>query len=573
MSEHLHSADFLKRLLATAALAALLCTLPLAAQALSGQDAQRFRLALEDFRAGRLEEAGQKLTGLQARHPEHFDIRHLLAIVLDLSGHPEQANQHFQKAVQLRPDAVQARTNLGANLNRLGRTQEAIEQFQQALKLDPKNATAYFNLGTLYLDLRRYQEASPWLEKAHDLQPDVYETGYQLAFCLFALERNQEVRRVLDSLGQVPPERGEFHLLRALNKRALGDEDYEQALSQALQTLSDSPAAHAQVAALLLSQGLTAEALPILRAAVKRFPDSDTAWLNLARAEFATGQEMAQSRVEKALSLRESAPAHRLLADMLDAQDEFAAAASHLQRALELDRSEIGFYELGYFFLSHWNWTTAERVFASGLEEFPDSGRLLLGSGAAKLAQGDDAAAAADFLQASQSEQTALGALRMLAICFTRAGPYFEPAVERFEAFYQRFPQDPRAAYLYALGAVRLAEKTGDFENRGQVEEALQQALSQQPDFFEAQLLLGEMHFQAGRWEEAAHALERAAELNPEHAECRYKLALSLQRSGQSERARAEMQIHQQLKAQQAEEAQRRVSQTKQLIVEMDHKP
>ncbi|HSR66753.1 MAG TPA: tetratricopeptide repeat protein [Acidobacteriota bacterium] len=556
--------------LAAMAVALFLLSLPLLGQPLSGSDSERFRLALNDFRAGRLQAARDKLLELERNHPQHFDVQHLLAIVLDLSGDPGQANRHFRKAVQINPQAIQARTNLGANLNRLGRVDEAVQEFRAVLEIDPANATAHFNLGTIHLARRRYREAAPWLEKAYQLQPQVYETGYQWAFCLFALDRHQEVTQVLDSLGTVAPSRGEFHLLKALNRRALGQEGYQRDLEQSLRTLADSPQAHAQVAALLLGQGMMAEALPILRAAVERFPASDEAWLNLARAEMAMGEDTARSRIEKALSLRQSAQGHHLLGELLDGQDDFAAAASHYQRALELENSESSFYELGYFFLRHWNWETAERVFASGAERFPESGRLLLGWGATHLAQGDDEAAARAFLQASQSPQTALPALRMLAECFARTEDQFDQAVRRFEDYYRRHPQDARAGYFYALGVFRQSEKGGDSSDLSSVIEVLEESLRRQPDFFPARLLLGEIHFQQQDWEAAQRELQQACQTDPQHAQCRYTLALALQRSGRPEQAQEQLRIYQQLQARQSELAQQRMAQTKKLIVEMD---
>ena len=543
------------------------------AQALPPQDAQKFRQAVEDFRAQRVQEAAQRLRELERAHPAHFDIQHLLAITLDLSGHPAQANRHFQQAVQLRPDAFQARINYGTNLNRLGRWEEAVEQFETTLGLDPKNATAHFNLGMIYLGRQVFDKALPWLQEARQLQPGVYENGYQLAFCHFALGEHGPARKVLDSLGTVPRQRGEFYLLKALNQRALGDPAADRSLSEALETVSDSPAAHAQVATLLLGQGMFRQALPILAAAVERFPDSDTALLNLARVEFALGDASARQSAERALKLRETPQAHRLLGDILDAADEVQAAASHYQRAVESDPGEDSFYTLGYFFLRHWNWEAAERVFSAGLAKVEASQRLLLGQGAARLGQGNDPGATQSFLEAARSPEAPLAAMHLLAQSFARAPDHFEEAAQRFEQFYRDSPQDPWAGYYFALAAFRRAEQAGDFPDHSLAVHVLQQAAANKSSFFEAYWLLGEIHFHLQDWEGAAEALEQAAQLNPEHVETRYKLALSLQRTGRPDRARAELQVYQELKAQHNQEASQRMAQTKKLIIEMSGKP
>lgn len=543
------------------------------AQSLPPQDAAKFRQALDDFRAQRIQQATRKLIDLERTYPAHFDVQHLLAICYDISGDPAEANRHFKKAVELQPQAVQARINYGTNLNRLGRWQEAVGQFEKALELEPENATAHFNLGMTYLGRKVYGKALPWLQKAWKLQPGVYENGYQLAFCQFALGEYQAARRVLDSLGTVPRQRGEFHLLKALNLRALGDPAAKEALDEALEIVSDSPAAHAQVATLLLSQGLFRQALPILAAAVERFPDSDTALLNLARVEFALGEPSARQDAEKALRLRETPEGRRLLGDILDAADEVQAAAAHYQRAVELDPGEESFYALGYFFLRHWNWETAEKVFSAGLEKVEASPRLLLGQGAARLGRGDDTGATRSFLDAARDPEAPLAAMHLLAQSFARAPEHFDEAVQRFEQFYRDSPQDPWGEYYFALAAFRRAERRGDFPDYDSAVHVLEQAAADQPDFFEAYWLLGEIRFHQQDWQRASEALQQAVRLDPKHVEARYKLALSLQRIGQAERAQAELQIYQKLKAQQNEEAGERLSQTKKLIVEMGGKP
>ena len=119
-----------------------------------------FDQALDHFRSENYAAALRVIEPLGRRHPDSAEIRHLLALILDLNRRPEEANQHFRRAVELQPASVVLRTNFGASLMRLGRASEAAEQFRKALEVEPEHPTASFNLGTILLQQGRPEEAS-----------------------------------------------------------------------------------------------------------------------------------------------------------------------------------------------------------------------------------------------------------------------------------------------------------------------------------------------------------------------------------------------------------------------------
>lgn len=541
-----------------------------AGQSLSRESIDAFRQAVDDFRSQRWQAALAELRDLEQEHPDWFDVQHLLGLTLDISGSPQEASEHFRRAVELQPGSVQARANYGANLNRLGRSREAIAQFRKALEIDPDNATINYNLGTLLLSRREFDQALPWLRKAREAEPGRYESNYQLAFCLLALGDYSVAKEVLDGMGSVPPQRGEFHLLKALTSKALGVPGAEDELGRSLESLAATPAANAQLATLLMRQGLFQEALPLLELAAQRFADSPETWLNLAAAEFALGKEGAQSHAERALALEESAQGHLLLADILDAKEESVQAAPHYQRAAQLDPGEESTYALGYFFLRHWNWQEAAAVFQAGLREHKASASLSLGLGAAKLGSGDDDGATRAFLQAAGSGDPPAAAFKLLAQSFVRASdPVFQQSVECLQGLNKAKPGDPWSTYYFALAALRQAERSGAATDLSSLIPGLEQIADSIPDFYEAHRLAGEIHLRQNAWAPAAVQLGKACQLDPTDVECRYKLALALRRSGDQQGAQTALEAYQRLKREQNDAAAERLSRTKKLIVDM----
>jgi tetratricopeptide (TPR) repeat protein len=109
-------------------------------------------------------------------------------------------------------------------------------------------------------------------------------------------------------------------------------------------------------------------------------------------------------------------------------------------------------------------------------------------------------------------------------------------------------PNDPGA--LYYLGAIRKME--GDVS--GAIE-SLSKSLAVNPKNGEAQSALGALYLQSGDIPHAINALEQAVALAPKEAQNHYQLALAYSRANATERAKAQLEIYQQLKAEESKAA------------------
>ncbi len=128
-------------------------------------------------------------------------------------------------------------------------------------------------------------------------------------------------------------------------------------------------------------------------------------------------------------ALQETAEAHALLGDLLEAQKRPLEAVAHFRQAVVLDPTPANYFALGYEFLIHWNWEAAARVFAAGLEREPGSWRLWVGAGTAALGLTRYEEATRAFLRAVSLRPAELMGYRLLAQAFDQSDQAFGDAV------------------------------------------------------------------------------------------------------------------------------------------------
>jgi protein O-GlcNAc transferase len=161
--------------------------------------------ALEEYRAGNLQQAEHLLQNILSNHPDDPEILYFLGIISiqlgkydlaieylskaihsNLSGADtflalgnayalkkqfDEAIACYQKALQINPGVATAYNNLGNALAEAGRFNEAITSYQKTLEINPNNVHAYNNLGNAFRFLGRFDEAVTNYEKAIELDP------------------------------------------------------------------------------------------------------------------------------------------------------------------------------------------------------------------------------------------------------------------------------------------------------------------------------------------------------------------------------------------------------------------
>lgn len=145
---------------------------------------QRFALALEHHRAGRLDKAERAYRGILHRDPRHADSLHLLGIVLHAAGRTEPGLESIRRAIELAPRSAIFHYNLGVVLQESGRFDEATAAYRRAIFLDPANVNAHDNLGAALLALGRHDEAIACHQRAIELDPVHVNATFHLGLAL-----------------------------------------------------------------------------------------------------------------------------------------------------------------------------------------------------------------------------------------------------------------------------------------------------------------------------------------------------------------------------------------------------
>jgi Flp pilus assembly protein TadD len=103
---------------------------------------------LENYQAGRLEEAEALATSLTQQFPKHPLGWKVLGAVFRQTGRLAESLAPMQSAVKVSPQDAEAHNNLGVTLQELSRLDGAETSLRQAIALKPDFAEAHYNLGS-----------------------------------------------------------------------------------------------------------------------------------------------------------------------------------------------------------------------------------------------------------------------------------------------------------------------------------------------------------------------------------------------------------------------------------------
>jgi predicted O-linked N-acetylglucosamine transferase (SPINDLY family) len=187
---------------------------------------QALTIALEHYKAGRIELADAVCDRIVAAEPDHAEALHIKGLVavqreqyqqavdligLAIAADPREATYHVnlgvalqslgrsedainscRKAVELAPGFADAHNSLGAALAGSGKIQEAIACFQQVVRLVPDYAQGHNNLGNALQEAGRLAEALPCYHRALELMPNLPGVHVNLGQALYTMGRLAE---------------------------------------------------------------------------------------------------------------------------------------------------------------------------------------------------------------------------------------------------------------------------------------------------------------------------------------------------------------------------------------------
>jgi tetratricopeptide (TPR) repeat protein len=349
--------------------------------------------------------------------------------------------------------------------------------------------------------------------------------------------------------------------------KASSDAGREKSLRELAVRQPDDFNANHQLGQLLIASGKAREAIPFLeRAAAKEPANRENAYdLALANAQ-AGNYAIARDEAAKLLATHDRADLHHLLGDVEEKLGNSLEAVRHYQRAAELDPSESHLFDWGAELLLHHAPEPAAEVFTKGTRRFPDSGRMLLGLGAAYFARGAYEEAIQRVCSASDLNPNApvpylfLGQIEQAQITPS------SDLVERLHRFLALQPQNADASYYYALGIWKRRNSAPEKNGITRVESLLKMAIQINPQHAAAALQLGIVHSEQGAYGDAISDYRKALAADPEMEEAHYRLAQAYRQIGEPEKAKEELRLYSQLAKESAQKQDRERHEIKQFV-------
>lgn len=316
------------------------------------------------------------------------------------------------------------------------------------------------------------------------------------------------------------------------------------------------------------------EAIPLLESASRINPEDDENRYDLALAYEGFGNpSQARERIRELLANRQSADLHRLVGELDEKLGDPLSAVHEYEQAVKLSPSEQNYFEWGSELLLHRAVWQAQEVFRKGGDEYPKSARMQTGLGTALFAGAryDEAAlhlcTASDLKPNDPNPYIFMGKIQMAA---PNSLACVEPKLARFV---QQQPESSIANYLYAMSILKHQEQQPDKQAVQQAETLLTKAVTIDSKCSEAYLQLGIISASQRDFDRAIILYKKAIEADPQFADAHYRLGVAYDRIGQPLKAKQELQLHDQIKQQQAVETERQRREVKQFLIVQPGEP
>jgi tetratricopeptide (TPR) repeat protein len=270
-----------------------------------------------------------------------------------------------------------------------------------------------------------------------------------------------------------------------------------------------------------------------------------------------------EATLRAALAHEDTADLHAQLAEIEESEGRPLEAVKDYQRAAEMQPSEPHLFAWGAELLLHHAPEPAFEVFAKGRRLYPQSSRMLLGLGAARFAEGSKEQAEQIFLEAcdlNPSDSTPYLFLGRLQAMENIEPPGWADRMKRFASVH---PENAMAHYLYA---VALTKQDRTAESFATAEAELRTAIELDPHFGNAYLQLGILCLEREDFPGAIAALQKAIENTALPDDAHYRLAQVYRRTGDTDKARKEIEQFKQLSEQKNKEAERERHEIQQFV-------
>lgn len=158
--------------------------------------AETLRLAIQEHRENRLEQAEQAYRQVLSIQPNHPEALYGLGMIAQQTGQFLEAEKLLSTAVQVQPNLVKVWFALGNLWQTQGKLPEAEAAYKQAIVLRPDAVSIYNNLGYNLQQQDKWSEAIACYQQALQLQPNCIEADVNLGNALHAQGKLSQEKQV-----------------------------------------------------------------------------------------------------------------------------------------------------------------------------------------------------------------------------------------------------------------------------------------------------------------------------------------------------------------------------------------
>ena len=458
-------------------------------------------LVQTEMRLQHYDKALAAVQSMEKQQPDNPTVQNVKGTVYIIKGDRENARAAFEKALALQPTFVMAAVNL-ARLDLMENKPDAARQrFEKILEKDKNNVGAMNALGDLALALKKNDEATSWFEKSSNANPDAIGPAITLGRQYLRIGQPQKAVALARKFQTTNPTNPD--LLELLGQAQVATKDLPGALdtySKLVNVLPKSPQAQLRLAGIhMLMKNDDAAAADIKRA-VDLQPDFLPARLGqIELAVRAKRFDTALSIAHDVQKIKGQAPnGYSIEGDILMAQSKPAQAAEAYDKAFALTKSP---------------------------ELLMKNARALSAAGKQKEAQ----ARLAQWVKGNPNDLR----VSMFLAELDMAVKDYKPAIALLQDIQKHAPND--TAILNNLAWAYQQDK--DPRALPTAEQAYKLA-GDNPSVIDT---LGWMLLEQGNTARALPLLQKASSLAPNAAEIRYHYAVGLQKSGDKQGARKEL--------------------------------
>jgi putative PEP-CTERM system TPR-repeat lipoprotein len=442
--------------------------------------------------------AVQSLEKQQGDNPQ---VHNLKGIVYMMKGDNANARAAFDKAVELQPTFFPAVTNLSRLDLQDNKPEVAKQRFEKVLEKDKNNYGAMAALGELALLQKHTDEATSWFEKASNANPDAVAPAVKLG--MHYLHTNQPQKALTLARKYLTANPTNPDLLELQGQAQVASKDPSAALetySKLVNVLPKSAPAQLRLASVHMLLKNEAAAAADLKRAVELQPDfipARLAQIELALRSHRNDDALALARqVQK---LNDKLPVgYAVEGDVLMVQNKPAQALPAYEKALSISKSPEMLVKIVQVMTMSGKGKEAQARAAQWLKEHPNDALVSMFLADRSLASKD-----------------------------------FKPAISLLENVLKQNPNNPVA--LNNLAWAYQQEK--DPRALDTAEQAFKVA-GDNPGVMDT---LGWMLVEQGNTARGLPLLQKASGLAPDSPEIRYHLAVSLNKSGDKQGARKEL--------------------------------